>query len=138
MPGCPSLDRRNREVTLTPFRYLTAMPPKGSTRARILPGCPSLDSGSRVPGVGFEPRAFRQSLEHFIPFWFADGGPNQVAWLEREFIDRKVRGSNSTSASRLPLSRLERPGSIREPMPHLCGVAVRHRKGATAGRFFFA
>ncbi|KAG5443492.1 hypothetical protein CSKR_101050 [Clonorchis sinensis] len=33
-------------------------------------------------------------------------------WLEREFIDRKVRGSNPTSASRLPLSRLRQPGSI--------------------------
>ncbi|KER23706.1 hypothetical protein T265_08471 [Opisthorchis viverrini] len=27
-------------------------------------------------------------------------------WLEREFTDRKVRGSNPTSATRLPLSRL--------------------------------
>ncbi|KER30515.1 hypothetical protein T265_03123 [Opisthorchis viverrini] len=33
-------------------------------------------------------------------------------WLEREFTDRKVRGSNPTSASRLPLSRLGQPGSI--------------------------
>ncbi|KER27348.1 hypothetical protein T265_05595 [Opisthorchis viverrini] len=30
-----------------PFRCLTAMPPEGSTRARILPGCPSLDRRSR-------------------------------------------------------------------------------------------
>ncbi|KAG5452702.1 hypothetical protein CSKR_102129 [Clonorchis sinensis] len=35
-----------------------------------------------------------------------------LKWLEREFTDRKVRGSNPTSASRLPLSRLGRPGSI--------------------------
>ncbi|KER23094.1 hypothetical protein T265_08948 [Opisthorchis viverrini] len=33
-------------------------------------------------------------------------------WLERESTDRKVRGSNRTSASRLPLSRLGQPDSI--------------------------
>ncbi|KAG5444943.1 Mediator of RNA polymerase II transcription subunit 7 [Clonorchis sinensis] len=33
-------------------------------------------------------------------------------WLEREFTNRKVHGSNPTSASRLPLSRLGKPGSI--------------------------
>ncbi|KER30112.1 hypothetical protein T265_03378 [Opisthorchis viverrini] len=33
-------------------------------------------------------------------------------WLEREFTDRKVRGSNPTSAPRLPLFRLGQPGSI--------------------------
>ncbi|KER33389.1 hypothetical protein T265_00708 [Opisthorchis viverrini] len=33
-------------------------------------------------------------------------------WLEREIADRKVRGSNPPSASRLPLSRLGQPGSI--------------------------
>ncbi|KAG5449731.1 hypothetical protein CSKR_103109 [Clonorchis sinensis] len=32
-------------------------------------------------------------------------------WLERECTDRKVRGLNPTSASRLPLSRLGQPGS---------------------------
>ncbi|KER33137.1 hypothetical protein T265_00840 [Opisthorchis viverrini] len=33
-------------------------------------------------------------------------------WLEREFTDRKVLGSNPTSASRLPPSRLGQPGTI--------------------------
>ncbi|KAG5446663.1 hypothetical protein CSKR_112980 [Clonorchis sinensis] len=33
-------------------------------------------------------------------------------WLEHEFTDRKVRGSNPTSASQLPLSRLGQPASI--------------------------
>ncbi|KER23929.1 hypothetical protein T265_14528, partial [Opisthorchis viverrini] len=33
-------------------------------------------------------------------------------WLERGFTDRKVRGSNPTFASRLPLSRLGQPDSI--------------------------
>ncbi|KAG5447248.1 hypothetical protein CSKR_114505 [Clonorchis sinensis] len=32
--------------------------------------------------------------------------------FQRELTDRKVRGSNPTSASRLPLSRLGQPGSI--------------------------
>ncbi|KAG5441120.1 hypothetical protein CSKR_102780 [Clonorchis sinensis] len=35
------------------------LPPKGTTRAGILPGCPSLDRGSREAEVGFEPRTFR-------------------------------------------------------------------------------
>ncbi|KER24077.1 hypothetical protein T265_08167 [Opisthorchis viverrini] len=45
--------------TVTPFRCLTAMPPEGSARTRILPGSPSLDMGSRVAEVGFESRTFR-------------------------------------------------------------------------------
>ncbi|KAG5447711.1 hypothetical protein CSKR_111348 [Clonorchis sinensis] len=39
-------------------------------------------------------------------------GARWPQWLEREFTNRKVRGSNPTSASRLPLSRLGQPGSI--------------------------
>ncbi|KER22218.1 hypothetical protein T265_09640 [Opisthorchis viverrini] len=56
-------------------------------------------------------------------------------WLEREFTDRKVRGSNPTSASRLPLSRLGQPGSIPALVLLSGGMAVRHRKGATEERF---
>ncbi|KAG5455256.1 hypothetical protein CSKR_106438, partial [Clonorchis sinensis] len=56
-------------------------------------------------------------------------------WLERKFTDRKVRGSNPTSASQLPLSRLGQPGSIPAPMLPLGYIAVRHQKGATAERF---
>ncbi|KER26353.1 hypothetical protein T265_06398 [Opisthorchis viverrini] len=33
-------------------------------------------------------------------------------WMEREFTNRKVCGSNPTSASRIPLSRPGQPGSI--------------------------
>ncbi|KER21028.1 hypothetical protein T265_10553 [Opisthorchis viverrini] len=47
-------------------------------------------------------------------------------WLEREFTDRKVRGSNPTSATRLPLSRFGQPGSIPALVPS-CGMAARHR-----------
>ncbi|KAG5441520.1 hypothetical protein CSKR_109765 [Clonorchis sinensis] len=39
-------------------------------------------------------------------------GARWPKWLEREFTDWKVRGSNQASASRLPLSRLGQPGSI--------------------------
>ncbi|KER24495.1 hypothetical protein T265_07860 [Opisthorchis viverrini] len=39
-------------------------------------------------------------------------GARWLEWLESEFTDRKVRGSNPTSASRLPLSRFGQPGSI--------------------------
>ncbi|KER27333.1 hypothetical protein T265_13818, partial [Opisthorchis viverrini] len=39
-------------------------------------------------------------------------GARWPKWLEREFTDRKVRGSNPTSTTRLPLSRLGQPGSI--------------------------
>ncbi|KAG5441054.1 hypothetical protein CSKR_101287 [Clonorchis sinensis] len=57
-----------------------------------------------------------------------------VQWLERESTDRKVRGSNPTSASRLPLSRLGQPDSIPALVLPSGGIALRHRKGATAER----
>ncbi|KER22966.1 LOW QUALITY PROTEIN: hypothetical protein T265_14741 [Opisthorchis viverrini] len=54
-------------------------------------------------------------------------------WLEREFTDRKVRGSSPTSASRLPLSRLGQTGSIPAlVLPSGC-MTVRHRKSVTVG-----
>ncbi|KAG5442938.1 hypothetical protein CSKR_104781 [Clonorchis sinensis] len=56
--------------------------------------------------------------------------------LERERTDRKVRGSNPASASRLLLSRLGQPGSIPALVLPSGGMAARHRKGATAERFF--
>ncbi|KER22525.1 hypothetical protein T265_14831, partial [Opisthorchis viverrini] len=48
-------------------------------------------------------------------------------WLEREFTDRKVRGSNPTSASRLPLSRLGHPGSITGLVLPSGSMAARHQ-----------
>ncbi|KAG5445464.1 hypothetical protein CSKR_103724 [Clonorchis sinensis] len=54
--------------------------------------------------------------------------------LERERTDRKVRGSNPASASRLPLSRLGQPGSIPTLVLPSGGMTARHRKGATAER----
>ncbi|KER26416.1 hypothetical protein T265_06333 [Opisthorchis viverrini] len=46
--------------------------------------------------------------------------------------DIPVRGSNPTSAIRLTLSRLGRPGSIPALVLPSGGMAVRHWKGATA------
>ncbi|KAG5455058.1 hypothetical protein CSKR_109924 [Clonorchis sinensis] len=57
-----------------------------------------------------------------------------VQWLERESTNRKVSGSNPTSASRLPLSRLGKPGSIPALVRPSCGMAFRHRKGSKAER----
>ncbi|KAG5441912.1 hypothetical protein CSKR_200086 [Clonorchis sinensis] len=52
-------------------------------------------------------------------------------WLEYEFTDREVRGSNPNSASRLSSSRPRPPGSIPALVPPSGGMEVRHRKGAT-------
>ncbi|KAG5451144.1 hypothetical protein CSKR_102687 [Clonorchis sinensis] len=57
-------------------------------------------------------------------------------WLEREFTGRKARGSSPTSAARLLLPRLGKPGIIPALVLPSSGLAVRHRKGATAERYF--
>ncbi|KER33773.1 hypothetical protein T265_12543, partial [Opisthorchis viverrini] len=90
------------------FNCQAAMPPEGSTRAEILPGCPCLGNSSRGASIGWP------------------------KWLEREFTDRKIRGSNPTYVSRLPLSRLGQPGSIPALVLPSDGMAARHRRGATA------
>ncbi|KAG5452306.1 hypothetical protein CSKR_106735, partial [Clonorchis sinensis] len=59
-------------------------------------------------------------------------GARWLKWLVREITDRKVRGSNPTSASRLPLSRLGQPGSIPALVLPSGGMAARHRKVVTA------
>ncbi|KER26038.1 hypothetical protein T265_06617 [Opisthorchis viverrini] len=53
-------------------------------------------------------------------------GGGWTKWLKREFTDRKVRGSNPTSATRLPLFGLGQPGSSPALLPSSCGMAVRH------------
>ncbi|KER22292.1 hypothetical protein T265_09577 [Opisthorchis viverrini] len=78
----------------------------------------------------------KMRMRHLIR-WTADRACLLVRWpkwLEREFTDRKVRGSNPTSAFRLPLSRLGQPGSIPALVQLSGDMAVRHRKGAAAGR----
>ncbi|KAG5445102.1 hypothetical protein CSKR_104004 [Clonorchis sinensis] len=112
------------------------MSPEGSTRTGIVSGCPSLDKGSRDSEVGFEPRNFRNDVYIEVTGLerercIASGSPGGEAalWLQREFTDRKVRGSNPTSASRLPLSRLEQPGSIPAFVLPSGSMAARHRMG---------
>ncbi|KAG5450266.1 hypothetical protein CSKR_112666 [Clonorchis sinensis] len=58
-------------------------------------------------------------------------------WLEGDFTDWKVRGSNPTSGSRLPLSRLGQPDSNPALVLLSDGMATRHRKGVTAGQLLF-
>ncbi|KER26552.1 hypothetical protein T265_06196 [Opisthorchis viverrini] len=58
--------------------------------------------------------------------------------LEREFTDRKVRGSNPSSASRPPLSRLGQSGSIPALVLPTGGMAARHLRSVTAERFRFS
>ncbi|KER21077.1 hypothetical protein T265_10520 [Opisthorchis viverrini] len=53
-----------------------------------------------------------------------DDRGEMAQWLEREFTDWKVRGSNLT---RLHLSRLEQPGSIPALVLSSGGMAARHR-----------
>ncbi|KAG5443802.1 Secretion-regulating guanine nucleotide exchange factor [Clonorchis sinensis] len=75
---------------------------------------------------------------HFLhKAWLHGSGARWLKWLEREFTDRKVRGSNPISASRLPLSRFGQPGNISALVHPSGGMAARHRKGVTAERFFF-
>ncbi|KAG5441776.1 Transmembrane protein 222 [Clonorchis sinensis] len=52
-------------------------------------------------------------------------------WLEREFTGRKVRGSNQTSASHFPLSRLWQPCSITALVLPSDGLTARHRSDTT-------
>ncbi|KAG5452387.1 hypothetical protein CSKR_100803 [Clonorchis sinensis] len=65
---------------------------------------------------------------------YTQGSNLRLRWLEREFTDWKIRGSNPNSASRLLLTRLGRPDSISALVLPSGGLAARHRKGATAGR----
>ncbi|KER30905.1 hypothetical protein T265_02720 [Opisthorchis viverrini] len=135
------------------------MPCRRNEAQGILPGCASLDWSSWEAEVGFEPRTFRSDsnsglvveartsahfLIHFYEF-FGNGRhllnrrrskarTRWTKWLERQFTDRKVRGSNLTSAPRLLPSRLGRPGSSPALVPPSCGMAARHRKSATAER----
>ncbi|KAG5448124.1 hypothetical protein CSKR_106376 [Clonorchis sinensis] len=97
---------------------MIVLPPEGSIRAEVMSGCPSVNRSCRDVELCFQSRTFRSAR------W--------LNWLEREFTDREVRGSNPTSASRLPLSRLGQPGSIPALVPPLGGMAARHRKGASA------
>ncbi|KER21524.1 hypothetical protein T265_10170 [Opisthorchis viverrini] len=64
----------------------------------------------------------------------ANCGLGTAQCLRGQLKDRKVRGLNQTSASRLLLSRLEQPGRISALMPPSISMAAAHRTGATAER----
>ncbi|KER27848.1 LOW QUALITY PROTEIN: hypothetical protein T265_13715 [Opisthorchis viverrini] len=86
--------------------------------------------------VGIELSSSGQTV--FLTFLLFDGRHTAISGemtQVREVTDRKVRGSNPTSASRLPLSRLGQPGCIPALVLPSGSMAVRHRKGATAERY---
>ncbi|KAG5447181.1 hypothetical protein CSKR_106425 [Clonorchis sinensis] len=75
--------------------------------------------------------------DRFHPSWGSPGGCSSVVSvnlmfylkpLERGFTNQKVRGSNPTSASRIPLSRPGKPGSISALVLPAGGMAARHRR----------
>ncbi|KAG5454425.1 hypothetical protein CSKR_107190 [Clonorchis sinensis] len=87
-------------------------------------------------GSTFSPEPLQGPVYFVLPI-FSTVGARWLKWLEREFTDRKVRGSNPTrSASRLPLSRFGQPGNIPALLLPPGGMAARPRKGATAERLF--
>ncbi|KAG5445190.1 hypothetical protein CSKR_103365, partial [Clonorchis sinensis] len=88
----------------------------------------------RNPGGCFESPSTGRNT---IPVGLRDTRARWLKWLECEFTDRKVRGSNPTSASRLPLSRLGQPDSVSALVLPSGGTAARHRRGVTAERFIF-
>ncbi|KAG5454717.1 hypothetical protein CSKR_104910 [Clonorchis sinensis] len=55
---------------------------------------------------------------------------------KRKFTDRKVRGSNPNSASRLPLPSLGQTANIPAVVSSSGDMATRHRKGVTVERLF--
>ncbi|KER26813.1 LOW QUALITY PROTEIN: hypothetical protein T265_13930 [Opisthorchis viverrini] len=56
---------------------------------------------------------------------YLGNGARCPKWLEREFTDRNIRGSNPTSAPRLPLSRPGQPGSIPTLLQPSGGMTAR-------------
>ncbi|KER29163.1 hypothetical protein T265_13438, partial [Opisthorchis viverrini] len=78
---------------------------------------------SDIPGV---------PLETFFHSWQRNPkatGARSTKWLEREFTDPKLRGSNPTSTSRIPSYRLWQPGSIPALVPPFCGMVARNQNG---------
>ncbi|KER28789.1 hypothetical protein T265_04477 [Opisthorchis viverrini] len=108
----------NYRSSATPFPCLATKPPEGEMRAGIIPGFPALDKSNREAGFGFKLRTFWDYVSR------------------NEITDQRVRGSNPTrSASRLPLSGLGQPGSIRAIILPSGGMEAGHRKGVTDERF---
>ncbi|KER20419.1 hypothetical protein T265_11021 [Opisthorchis viverrini] len=117
LPACQVKQSSSKlRSAVAPFRCLTAMLREGWDTVRLLK--------SRQGKLRDSGRVRTTNLPARWP-----------KWLEREFTDRKVRGSNPTSATQLPLPRLGQPGSISALVLPSGGMAARHRKGATAERF---
>ncbi|KER21750.1 hypothetical protein T265_09989 [Opisthorchis viverrini] len=112
LPSCSMAVRHRKGVTPERLTYLPS---------------PRKESGSKQGSILHLVRSNRYNQAHRA---------RRPKWLEREFTDRKVRGSNPTSVSRLPLSRLGQPGSIPALVPPSVGMVARHRKGATTERLF--
>ncbi|KAG5452236.1 hypothetical protein CSKR_112517 [Clonorchis sinensis] len=64
----------------------------------------------RAHQVGAVPE-FPSNLRSIPNLIFIDLGCKMAQWLERKFTDRKVRGSDSTFAARIPLFRLGQSGN---------------------------
>ncbi|KER26429.1 hypothetical protein T265_06344 [Opisthorchis viverrini] len=155
LPGCPNLDRGSRgaEVGFEP-RTLWSVNSRSNRLGHLTPCirnriCVSTfisvtsfpDVTALLPPLrylaahnhtGNSVAVTTQLLLLFGKWLF--GRSERVQWLEREFTDRKVRGLNPTSASRLFLSRLEQPGSVPALVLASGGISVRHRKCVTARR----
>ncbi|KER34021.1 hypothetical protein T265_00210 [Opisthorchis viverrini] len=101
--------KKRKRSAVASFRCLAAMPPEGSTRARILPGSPSLDRESRVAEVAFEPRTFRSvnsrsnHLGHLAPELISSAYSMAMAGFEPRTSD--MRGERVTTT---PSTHVER------------------------------
>ncbi|KER31396.1 hypothetical protein T265_12974 [Opisthorchis viverrini] len=96
----------------------------------------SPESAGRDEPVSVPPSAIPTPSHPIGRYPMDSPGTRLLKWLEREFTDRKVCGSNRTSASRIPLSRLGQPGNIPALVLPPVGMAAKHGEGATTERFF--
>ncbi|KAG5442289.1 hypothetical protein CSKR_104861 [Clonorchis sinensis] len=144
LPGCPSLERgsRDAEVGFEPWTFQKWKNQNVFTERRHVRHTRLQLELKRVHDISRSFNYFATDLDIFSQDpWevLAERmtGLRWLKWVEREFTDRKVRGSNPTSASRLPLSRLGQPGSISALVLPSGSMAARHRKGVTTEHFGF-
>ncbi|KAG5445103.1 hypothetical protein CSKR_104003, partial [Clonorchis sinensis] len=142
LPGCPSLDRGSREAEVgfepQTFRSVDS---RSNHLSYLAPLCFVLYTVCKSASISLK---ISKSINYLGTVTMLMTEDNFTAlltsagtwpkWLECEFTDQKICGSNPISASRLPLSRLGQPGSIPVLVLPSGGMTVRHRKGATAER----
>ncbi|KAG5444121.1 hypothetical protein CSKR_101607 [Clonorchis sinensis] len=103
-------------------------------------GCGMRNSSTKTKQ--FAEEGIRSGSGYISPtFWSQLRGVMCVTWVCFACYQRKTRCcvlsfSIPTSASRLSLSRLGKPGSIPALVLPSGGMAARHRKGATGEQFF--